>query len=175
MEKIRQMMDTLRKDPRMREMIQGMKQPENAAEAAAAYAKLAKEAGFDISAEEIAEAMKKMEQAQLARSGEAAEKVEKAALTEDDLDQVAGGADGCESTYTPGEWCWFSDSCSAVVNTGYITQAGEVFVGGMSEEDNWAVPAGNYSQNATDDTIHNILYEEEWHETPHDFLYGDTQ
>ena len=167
-EKIRKLMDTLRNDPRAKEMVQGMKQPENDAEAAGAYAKLAQDLGFDISAEEIAEAMKKMEQAQQARTGTAAEAVEKASLAESDLDRVAGGANGCESTYTEGVWCWFSDFCSLLI-TGYVTDANEVFGGGMSEQDNWAVGPGNYTQAANDDTIHKLLYGEE---TAFDYLYG---
>ena len=42
----------------------------------------------------------------------------KEALDEAALDNVAGGEklDGCESTADSGEWCWFSDSCSLVIN-----------------------------------------------------------
>ena len=41
----------------------------------------------------------------------------KVALSEDHLENVAGGMEmSCESTYEAGEWCWINDSCSFVVS-----------------------------------------------------------
>ena len=171
-EKIRKLMDTLRNDPRAKGMVQGMKQPENDAEAAEAYAKLAQDLGFDISAEEIAEAMKKMEQAQQARTGAAAEAVEKASLTEGDLDRVAGGNSHptvCEDSFTEGEWCWFTDSCSFLINSDYITETSQVF-GDSSDDDGWARMPGDIEPVADPDTIHKIMYD---YDPLQGFLYDE--
>ncbi len=42
-------------------------------------------------------------------------------MDETALESVAGGIEGekmdkCASTALPGEWCWFSDSCSLAIN-----------------------------------------------------------
>ena len=47
---------------------------------------------------------------------------DKISLEDGDLDKVAGGADGdthpdmYDSSFSEGEWCWFSDSCSYVIS-----------------------------------------------------------
>ena len=52
---------------------------------------------------------------------EAADTVREA-LDDEALDAVAGGTEyekqnaACDTTYDKGEWCWFSDSCSVVIN-----------------------------------------------------------
>ena len=107
---VQKFLDAVRNDPKAKELIKSMPVPKNDAEAAEGYVKIAKELGFDLTADEILAGLKGMEQAQKAES-------DKVSLDDVDLENVAGGKDErCGSTFEPGEWCWFSDSCDYVIS-----------------------------------------------------------
>jgi len=107
---IQKFLDALRNDPQAKELMKAMPAPKNDQEAAEGYVKIAKELGFDLAADEILAGLKGMEQKQKAQA-------DKVALDAGDLDNVAGGANpGCDDTHSPGEWCWFTDSCSFVIS-----------------------------------------------------------
>ena len=107
---VQKFLDALRSDPKARELVKAIPAPKNDQEAAEAYVRIAKELGFDLTADEIQAGLKGMEQAQKTQS-------EKVTLDMDDLANVAGGADErCDSTFDKGEWCWFSDSCSYLIS-----------------------------------------------------------
>ena len=109
MEKIKAFLDAVQSSPKTKELIRALPAPKNDAEAAEGYVSIAKELGFDLAADEILAGLKGMEQKHKAQS-------DKIALDPDDLDNVAGGAiPGCDETHFPGEWCWFSDSCSVII------------------------------------------------------------
>ena len=110
MEKINAFLDTVRNNPEAKERMKAMPAPKNDQEAAEGYVRIAKELGFDLTADEILAGLKGMEQKQKAQA-------DKVALDAGDLDNVAGGANpGCDDTHSPGEWCWFSDSCSVIIS-----------------------------------------------------------
>lgn len=117
MNEVRNFLKALNENPTAKELMKAAKEPANAEEAAALYADIAEKAGIAVSKETIAEFLKTKEKNQQQATA-AAEGAVKAALSEDDLDNVAGGGanEQCASTYDEGEWCWFSDSCSYVVS-----------------------------------------------------------
>ena len=120
-EKIGQLLRALRNDPAVQELTKDLKKPETDEEAAEVYSAIAKKQGFDIPVNDILESLKAMEEDQRIQTRDTNAEVDKSTLTEMDLDIVAGGADpgagnpDCDSTYNPGEWCWFSDECGFLV------------------------------------------------------------
>lgn len=109
---VQKFLDAVRNDPKAKELIKSMPVPKNDAEAAEGYVKIAKELGFDLTADEILAGLKGMEQAQKAQS-------DKVSLDDVALEHVTGGVQmpDCASTYeSDGEWCWFSDSCSYIIS-----------------------------------------------------------
>ena len=119
MDKVKQFLETVKKDPKARELIKKLKKPKDDQEAAEGYFEIAQALNCDITKEEIAEGLKGAEQALKEKAAQVAEQV---AVSDEELDQVAGGGDGegqvssCDSSYSPGEWCWFSDSCAFLIN-----------------------------------------------------------
>ena len=117
---VQKFMDAVRNDPRVKELLKAMPAPKNDSEGLECYVKIARELGFDLTADEILAGLNGMEQAQKAQS-------EKIGLDDADLEHVAGGVKmpNCASTYeSDGEWCWFSDSCSYVIS--YYDTEGEL-------------------------------------------------
>ena len=109
-------MKTLVSDPKAKELLKGLKEPANVEEAAERYASIAHQIGMDVKKEDIASCLKKAEEAKQSVAAKAEEAVKKA-LGDSDLDAVAGGAaTNCADTFAPGEWCFFTDSCSVVIN-----------------------------------------------------------
>ena len=113
---VNQFLETLRNDPKAKELMKGMKKPESDEEIIDSYAAIAEKIGFDLSRDEIREGVSGLIKEQQAKAMNAAEQVQKTALGEEDLENIAGGWDpNCNETYSPGEWCWFSDSCSYLI------------------------------------------------------------
>ena len=108
---------TLVTDLRARELLKGRKEPKDGKEAIRQYAEIAKELGISVSQKGLEAFLEAREKLQRKKTEEAGSAV-KEALGEDSLSSVAGGDDICSSTYELDEWCWFSDSCSAII-TGY--------------------------------------------------------
>ena len=107
---VQKFLDAMLHDPKAKELIKAMPAPKNDTEAAEGYLKLAKDLGYDLTIEEIIAGLKTLEQEKKTQSA-------KVALDMDDLENVAGGAnDGCADTHSPGEWCWFTDSCDYVIS-----------------------------------------------------------
>ena len=102
-------------DPRAKEIMQGMKEPANVEEAAEEYFAIAEKLGFTLAKKDLLNCLKAKEQAHQAVAAKAEHAV-KEALDETDLDAVAGGAvTDCEDTFSPGEWCFVTDSCAYVI------------------------------------------------------------
>ena len=117
MSEVKDFLKALNENPKAKELIKAAKEPANAEEAAALYADIAEKAGIAVSKETIAAFLKGKEENQQQATAKA-EGAVKAALNEDDLENVAGGGkdERCDSTFDRGEWCWFSDSCSYVIS-----------------------------------------------------------
>ena len=109
-------MEAVKRDPRAKELVRGIKKPENDEEMAESYLSIAGALGFSLTKAEITEGLHTAMQEQKASSEKAAKAIEKARLDEDVLDQVAGGKnEGCDDTHTLGEWCWWTDSCFLII------------------------------------------------------------
>ena len=108
-------LNTLRKDPKAKELMKSMPVPQNEEEVLAGYEKVANALGYSITREELLESLKKTEQ-------ELRHKTDKIHLNDEALEDVAGGEQGdyhpwsCDESYTEGEWCWFTDSCTVVIS-----------------------------------------------------------
>ena len=102
----------LKTNEKAKGLLQGRERPKNKEDAIKAYAEVAKELGEDISPEDFAEALEKIE-AEIHQKTEAvsADMVE---LQDDDLGDVAGGyyyEDGCARTYSIFSSCDEVDYC----------------------------------------------------------------
>ena len=107
---VQKFLDMVRNDPKAKELAKALPAPKSDAEAVEGYVRLAKELGFDLTFDEIKAGLKDLEDGRKAAS-------DKVSLDDADLESVAGGAnEGCEDTHTPGEWCWFTDSCSVIIS-----------------------------------------------------------
>ena len=109
-------LEALKTDPRAKELMNAAEIPADPEKTADCYVTLAGELGYTLTKEEILAAAQEMSKAQQQKTARAMDKI---ALENADLDKVAGGDAGnpaCGSTYTDGEWCWFSDSCSVVID-----------------------------------------------------------
>ena len=78
------------------------------------YLGIAKELGISVSGEDILSFLQIKEKIQLEKAAKV-EEIVKEALDEEALENVFGGADSCADTYSEGEWCWFTDSCSMLI------------------------------------------------------------
>ena len=117
MEEVIRFLDALKENPEMQALLKDQPKPANDEEAAAVYACIAEKAGYSVTKEDILRAQQDLESRRKKQTEADTDRM-KVALEEDDLDQVAGGEGYylCDSTYrVDGEWCWFSDSCSAIV------------------------------------------------------------
>jgi len=156
MQDVQKFLKTLQKDEAAREALKKQPKPANDEEAVAAYVALAEKMGYSVTGEEMAAGLKGYEQIYQMMAAKAADGV-KTALDEDALDHVAGGKlENCDSTAEPGEWCWFSDACSYIIN-GYDTAA----PGGEAVTS--AVPSSDYIDTemdpATGDTIFTMTFD----------------
>ena len=107
---VQKFLDMVHNDPKAKELAKSLPAPKSDAEAVEGYVRLAKDLGFDLTIDEIKAGLKAMENGRKAES-------DKVSLDDADLENVAGGAnEGCEDTHSPGEWCWFTDSCSVLIS-----------------------------------------------------------
>ena len=120
---ISKFLKTLNQDAEAKELLRNQPKPASDEEAAAAYVCVAEKMGFSVTKEEMLNSLKGLELIQRMKTGHSEADVKKA-LDENDLEQVAGGGEDprCLDSFSPGEWCWFSDSCSYII-TGYGDEA----------------------------------------------------
>ena len=116
MEKVKEFLEALRKNPRRKELCGGT-EPKTEEEAIQIYLKAAEAMGFSLTAEELTEGMKALEEEQKAKTGKA-----EAGVSELDLaamEAVTGGKKGhkdCEDTFKDKENCWWEDGCDSYIN-----------------------------------------------------------
>ena len=122
MNEVRECLTALGKDPRAKELLKGLRGSVNAESAAKQYAEIAEKLGFSLPEEKILAFLKEEQELVRSRTEKAAEQVEKTALSEEALEEVAGGDGGyvkdhpeCDTTFSDNEWCWISDNCSLVI------------------------------------------------------------
>lgn len=116
MSKINEFLNALEQNADVKELLKNQPKPDSDEEAAAVYVSIAEKLGFSVTKEEMLNGLKGLEKVQQEKTG-ASDAGLKQALDEAALEQVAGGgADPrCDDTFSAGEWCWFTDSCSYVI------------------------------------------------------------
>ena len=97
----------LRTNEKAKELLKGKEKPKSKEDVIKAYVEIAAELGEDLSAEDIAKALEEIE-IEIHHNAEvvSADIVE---LDDDDIENVAGGDDGCIN-HSEG-WCWKNDEC----------------------------------------------------------------
>ena len=115
-EKLLELFDQFRKDPKLREALEVSGIPDDPEESVRKLAGLAKEFGYALSEEDIHAAASIAEKQRKAMTKKTMEEVER--LSDDDLDRVAGGGDkpSCKDTYQDKENCWSTDGCDQTYN-----------------------------------------------------------
>ena len=113
MEKIEAFLKELENNPKAAELLQGSGQSE--LDKAEAFAKAAKELGYDISADDFKAYVLEKAQAVKGKTEEGAAAIE--SLSDDEVEGAAGGSTGhkeCFQTYKDKENCAFYDGCDMV-------------------------------------------------------------
>ncbi len=106
-EKTIEILKEMKADPKAMELFEGMEKPKSHDEALSAYVQVAEKLGYGITEEDIREAIEEEEARRKAKTDKVVSDME--ALEDDDLDNVAGGNDGCSSTQDG--WCMSDDAC----------------------------------------------------------------
>ena len=115
MEEVRKFLEEMKTNPKAKQMIENLVVPRNDKQAIEGYYSVAKALNYSFSPEELTEGLIDVAKEKKEKTKEAANQV-KQSVSEEDLDQVAGGQLlSCESTADPGEWCWLSDYCDVIV------------------------------------------------------------
>ena len=121
MNKVKEFLEAMQKDPKAREMAKSIDTPQNVEDIAAGYVQVAEAMGYSFTKDELVTGLVSLVKEQQEKTAKAEENV-KQALDDSALEMVAGGTpgdgtgDGCDETYVPGEWCWFNDSCDIIIN-----------------------------------------------------------
>ena len=117
MDDVSKFLKAVHDDPEVREQLKKQSPPATDEEAVKVYVDLAARMGYTITTDEITRGLTGAEKFMQAKADSAAASV-KEALDESALEHVAGGgADPrCSTTFSTGEWCWFSDSCAYIIN-----------------------------------------------------------
>ena len=115
-EKVQAFLEALKDDPKVQEMVREIPEPETPSERIHAYAKIAKNLGYDLSDEDLRAFIADQEQILQAKAQSTAQGLEE--LPEEELSEVAGGGDhpDCKDTYKDKENCWVTDGCDIINN-----------------------------------------------------------
>lgn len=137
---IKEFLKTLTTDPKAIELLKASKEPADDKEAINQYAEIAKKLGLDVSLKDLEAFLNAKEKLQQ-KLTEKADSAVKEALDEKSLENVAGGINGeCADTYTYGEWCWFTDACSVMIN--FYTTGGPIDPNDPNWVNEWDVIEG---------------------------------
>ena len=129
MEQVRRFLETLRDDPKAREILSnGKTKPDSNEEIVAAYVEVAKKLGYDLTAKQIVEGIREKFKEQAAITAQAENAVKE--LDPEELDKVAGGKgnEDCMVSFNNYENCWWEDGCDRVTNSyhGYLCSTSAV-------------------------------------------------
>lgn len=119
MQNIKSFLDELTTNPKAIEKLQAKGELKTNEEKLQAILEIGKDLGYELSAEELSEALKEKAAALKERTDAQAEEVE--TLDDDELATAAGGKkehSECKDTYRNRENCWVKDGCD-VVNIKY--------------------------------------------------------
>ena len=113
MGEMNEFLKALQQNDEIKELLKNQPKPGSDEEAAETYASIAEKMGFKLSREDMINGLKGLEKIQMEKTDASLKQV----LDEADLEQVAGGGEDprCSDTFSPGEWCWFTDSCSFII------------------------------------------------------------
>ena len=117
MSEVKDFLKAISQNHKAMEMIRAAEEPADIEKAAVLYAEVAEKSGITVSKETIQSLLEGKERIQKENT-EKAENTVKEALSDSDLDSVAGGVvyNNCESEATSTDWCWFSDACDLAWN-----------------------------------------------------------
>ena len=110
MEKAKEFFKEVIKTEEAKALFASIKQPETDEARIAAYLQIAKKLNFELTLEDI------IAYFSVALDGEE--------VDDNELSQLIGGIDTCSSTFEGGEFCWFNDSCKALITT-YDSETGK--------------------------------------------------
>jgi len=113
---VKAFLNSLRINSKAKEMISSMPEPKDTEGRIAAYAKIAKELGFEVTEDDLREFAAAKEKKLQEKSDAAAAEIEE--LSPEELGEVAGGGDhsDCKDTYKDKENCWVNDGCDIINN-----------------------------------------------------------
>ena len=92
-EKILEILKEIKKDPKAKELFEGMEKPGSPDEAISAYAQVAEKLGYGITAEDIRVAVEQEEARRKEKTDKAVSDITE--LDDDELEDVAGGVSLC--------------------------------------------------------------------------------
>ena len=119
-DKVSKFLKELQTDPNIHRLARSIRPPKNDEEAVNGYIRLAEELGYAISREEMAEGLAALAREQRKQSDGTGKAVSR--VDEEELELVAGGFEDawyptyCKDQFVEGQWCWYADSCSRVIN-----------------------------------------------------------
>ena len=110
-EKVKEILEKLASDPKAQELFKSLEQPKSEEEKASKMIEAAKQLGYDLSVEDLAEYLKNAVAARKEKTDAKAEAIQK--LDDSELEKAAGGKghDACKDTYKDKENCWWNDAC----------------------------------------------------------------
>ena len=121
-EKVKEILEKLASDPKAQELFKSLEQPKSEEEKASKMIEAAKQLGYDLSVEDLAEYLKNAVAARKEKTDAKAEAIQK--LDDSELEKAAGGKDHdeCKDTYKNRENCVYNDACDLVYQwyPGYI-------------------------------------------------------
>ena len=115
--RIEEFIEEIRTSPRAAELLNGKEAPKTPEEAVEMFAAVAKELGYDLTAEELGAYIREQDEARRARTDDQAEGVRR--LDDSEVAEVSGGGEhaDCKDTFKDYENCWFNDACDAVLHS----------------------------------------------------------
>jgi len=118
MEKIKDLLKKVKKDPEAQAKLADLTKPEDENGIIRYYAEAAKRLGFDITEADLREMIAAHTKERLEKSENAAEQIN--AVQDNELEMVAGGSAGkheeCMDTFQDGENCWSLDGCDVTIS-----------------------------------------------------------
>ncbi len=119
MNEVVKFMETLQKDPSVKEMVKDIEIPEEEEKIIDLYVELGKKLGYSFTRDDLLARQQEMEKEYQARAEKAEDSMVKV-LNQGQMEMVAGGRNQstiCKDTYYYSEWCWFTDWCMHVIKT----------------------------------------------------------
>ena len=120
-EKVRELMEAFRTDPKAQELLQSIDKPADEDGMIRCYAEAAQKLGYDLTAEDLTAFIQDQNEARKAKTDALAEGIR--SVDDSEIESVTGGKKGneeCINTYKDKENCVLNDGCDRVINM-YVT------------------------------------------------------